>query len=212
MPARAATCCGSPAQVADRRYRAGVAREREIVVRLSRPAQLFAVDPVSPLDGEYTPYTAQPAMATVRDELLTRMPRDVTRVRLVVELPASEVTDGLQPRLEAAVRRWVEVQNVIGVDASQATGAVGRRLFLAGAATFLVLQVLSITVDRWAGFLRDDLVQAVGEGLSVASWVMLWFPVQLFTVEVWQSRLRRGRMRRLERMHVEVRAHGAAAS
>lgn len=182
-----------------------MARDREIVVRLSRPGQLFAPDPVSPLDGDYTPFTAQAAMVTVRDELLTRMPRDISHVRLVVELPAAEVSPGLQDRLEGAVRRWVEVQNAIDVDASQAVGAIGRRLFLAGAATFLVLQVLSITVDRWAGFLRDDLVQAVGEGLSVASWVMLWFPVQLFTVEVWQSRIRRSRMRRLERMHVVVR-------
>jgi hypothetical protein len=54
----------------------------------------------------------------------------------------------------------------------------------------------------------DYLVDAVGEGLSVASWVMLWFPVQMFTVEVWRSSIRRRRSRILERITVEVVADG----
>ena len=45
---------------------------------------------------------------------------------------------------------------------------------------------------------------SVGEGLSVASWVMLWFPLQMATMEVWQAILRRRRMRVIERVRVRV--------
>ena len=47
-------------------------------------------------------------------------------------------------------------------------------------------------------------LDSIGEGLSVASWVMLWFPIQTFTMEVWQAILRRRRMAVVERVTVEV--------
>ena len=50
----------------------------------------------------------------------------------------------------------------------------------------------------------DYFIDALGEGLGVASWVMLWFPVQTFTVEVWRSNIRRRRMDVIERMTVAV--------
>jgi hypothetical protein len=70
--------------------------------------------------------------------------------------------------------------------------------------SFLVFQLTSIVVRNSGG--PDDayLFEAVGEGLSVTSWVMLWFPVQLVTMEVWRSSIRRRRMRIIERMTVEV--------
>ena len=51
-----------------------MANRRTIVVRLQRPEQLFEADDVSPMSADYTEFTAQPAMDTVRDVLLMRMP------------------------------------------------------------------------------------------------------------------------------------------
>ena len=177
---------------------------RRIDVTLTRPEQLFTADPVSPMSADYTPFTAQPALDTVRDELLHRAPRGEAEIALVVHLPADRITPGLDEELTRAVRRWVQVQNTIDVDTSDASGAIGRRLFWAGLASFLVLQFLSINVEHWAAWLNDDVIQAIGEGLSVTSWVMLWVPVQIFTVEVWRARIRRRRMRILERINVCV--------
>jgi hypothetical protein len=44
------------------------------------------------------------------------------------------------------------------------------------------------------------LVDSVGEGLSVASWVMLWFPLQLAAMEGRRAVLRRRRMRLIGRV------------
>ncbi|MFM8349766.1 MAG: hypothetical protein ACKN9D_01725 [Actinomycetales bacterium] len=99
-----------------------------------------------------------------------------------------------------------------GVDAEQgeataAEGVIDRRLFVVGVLAFLALQALSILVKKYGDFWNDYLVDALGEGLSVTSWVMLWFPVQIFTVEAWRRSIRRRRLRILE--HVTVHAFDA---
>ena len=179
---------------------------RVITVRLNRPEQLFTADEVTPESPDYSEFTAQPAMNTVRDMLIARMPRHHSEIQLVVLLPDEHIRPGLGVELSEAVRRWVRVQNIIDVDTSGAGGAIGRRLFVICAGVFMVLQTISILVKKFGDDLDNYLVDAVGEGLSVASWVILWFPVQLFTVEMWRARLRRRRTEAIERITVTVRS------
>lgn len=170
---------------------------------------------MSPMSDAYTEYTAQPAMVTVRDLLLRRKPRREDEIVLTLVLPDHEIRSGLDAELTTAVRRWVRVENTVDVDASQAGGAVGRRLFVLGVAIFLVLQTLAIYLRQVGDSIDNDVVAAVAEGLSVTSWVMLWFPVQTFTMEVWRSSIRRRRAAVLERMVVQTvpasREHDAPA-
>lgn len=177
---------------------------QRIDVRLQHPEQLFSASPISPMSPDYTEFTAQPALDTVRDLILRRTPGRTDEVTMVVSLPASTVHPDLAAQLEAGVRRWLAVQNQIDSEVSDASGAIGRRLFWAGLAGFFALQFLRLTLVQWSGPLDEELVQAISEGLSVSSWVMLWVPVQIFTVEVWRDRIRRRRMRALERIRVEV--------
>jgi len=180
---------------------------RRIIVRLARSEQLFVADPIDPWSPEYNEFTAQPAMVTIRDMLMARMPRSHQQVDLVVVLPEAACRPGLDAELTDAVRRWVRVQNLMEFDTAGADGAVGRRLFAVSATVFMLLQMTSILVKNLSGLVDSyliDAVDAIGEGLSVASWVILWVPVQLFTVEVWRSSIRRGRSRVLERITVSV--------
>lgn len=177
---------------------------RQIIVCLQHPGQLFTVDPVSPTSVDYTEYTAQPAMDTVRDMLLARQPPRDARIELLIRLPRDQMHPGIQDELGVAVRRWLRVQNLMDVDATHAGGAVGRRLLVLGILSFLVLQITSLVVRNSGGPDDEYLFDALGEGLSVTSWVMLWFPVQLVTMEVWRSSIRRRRMRIIERLDVAV--------
>ncbi len=176
--------------------------QRTFTVPLDHAGQLFVADPISPTSPAYTEYTAQPAMDTIRDELLMRMPNRNTQVVIEVILPGDQVRPGLSDELTEAVRRWVQVQNKLDVDATEAGGPVSRRLFLFGVLIFLALQMTSYLIKAQAVAIDEYLVNAIGEGLSVASWVMLWFPVQLMTMEVWRAGLRRRRMRVIERVQV----------
>ena len=175
---------------------------RQMTIRLDSPRQLFEALPVSPMADDYSEFTAQPAMITVRDLLLMRKPGKSDEIQLVVVLPDSEIRPGLDAELTTAVRRWVRVQNVMDTESTQAGGAVGRRLFLLGVAIFIILQTIAIYLRNFSDATNDDPLAAVAEGLSVTSWVMLWFPVQTFTVEVWRNSIRRSRAKVIERMTV----------
>jgi len=182
----------------------GSTSRREIIIELSDPDQLFTAQQISPTSPLYSEYTAQPAMDTVRDMLLHRQPRRNQDVELVVVLPPDRITPGLQSELTTAVRRWVRVQNTVDVDSTEAGGAIGRRLLLLGIAAFMVMQLTSIVVKNSGNDSDAYLIEAIGEGLSVTSWVLLWFPVQLITMEVWKSSIRRSRMKVIERVTVRV--------
>ena len=184
------------------------ASSRHIVVRLDDAEQLFVARPPSPTSTTYTEFTAQPAMDTIRDVILMRLPRRRGEIVLDLLLPPAQIHPGLDEQLTIAVRRWVRVQNRMEGESSEVAGSIGRRLFIFGLLAFLVLQTASITVKKWADTWNSLPVSAIGEGLSVTSWVMLWFPVQIFTVEAWRNSLRRHRMRTLERMTVRVHPHG----
>lgn len=179
-------------------------RTRRIVIRLDDPEQLFYAKPPHPSSPDYTEFTAQPAMDTVRDILLMRTPRRHTSVEIDLLLPADQLRPGLDEELTSAVHRWVHVQNRIQGEVTEAEGVVGRRLFVVGVLAFLFLQTLSILVKKYGDFWNDYLIDALGEGLSVTSWVMLWFPVQIFTVEVWRSTIKRRRLRTLEQVSVRT--------
>lgn len=181
---------------------AHVPSHRRIVVTLQRPSQLFTADQVTPTSDAYTEYTAQPAMDTVRDMLMARQPPRDAQIELVIRLPRDQMHEGIHDELTDAVRRWLRVQNVIDIDATHAGGAVGRRLLALGIVSFLILQISSLFVRNGGAPDDEYLFDALGEGLSVTSWVMLWFPVQLVTMEVWRSAIRRRRMRIIERINV----------
>lgn len=175
-----------------------------ITVELAHPGQLFTTDDVSPTSPLYTEYTAQPAMVTVRDMLLRHQPRKTANVDLVVVLPAEHIRPGLDQDLTSAVRRWVRAQNIIDIDSTGAGGAIGRRLLPVGVLAFFLFQFASVLVRNAAEPGDTYLVDVVGEGLSVTSWVLLWFPVQLITMEVWRSAVMRRRMRVLDRITVRL--------
>lgn len=175
-----------------------------IAFRLAHPEQLFKADDVSPMSPAYTEFTAQPAMDTVRDMLLRRQPRGTAEVELAVTLPAHEIHPGLQDDLTVAIRRWVHTQNVIDLDSTEAGGAIGRRLLPLGVLAFFLFQFASILVKNNADPSDEYLVDVIGEGLSITSWVLLWFPVQLMTMEVWRSAVKRRRMRVLDRISLRL--------
>ncbi|MEI8262078.1 MAG: hypothetical protein WCG77_11335, partial [Actinomycetes bacterium] len=66
----------------------------QLTVRLQSAEQLFEVVALNPTSPDYTEFTAQPAMETVRDLLLLRQPRKTDEVELLLLLPASHIRPG----------------------------------------------------------------------------------------------------------------------
>jgi hypothetical protein len=156
---------------AERRPRSG---GEDVIVALDRPAELLSVDPVAMLERDAR---IEPGADEIVNELLGRS-KVQRRARIVVTLPAEQVTAGIAETLQTALHRYCEarlarVQREIEVAWRQGLRSLG-----SGSILFVVGLLLS------TGFLEPDVPQfwqdLLGNGVFlVIGWVGLWYPLDL---------------------------------
>lgn len=146
----------------------------DIIVALDRPAELFSVEPEAMLERDAR---IEPGADEIVNELLGRS-KVQRRARIVVTLPAEQVTAGIAETLQTALHRYCEarlarVQREIEVAWRQGLRSLG-----SGSILFVVGLLLS------TGFLEPDVPQfwqdLLGNGVFlVIGWVGLWYPLDL---------------------------------
>ena len=146
----------------------------DVTVALDRPAELFSVEPVAMLERDAR---IEPGADEIVNELLGRS-KVQRRARIVVTLPAEQVTAGIAEALHTALHRYCEarlarVQREIEVAWRQGLRSLG-----SGSILFVVGLLLS------TGFLEPDVPQfwqdLLGNGVFlVIGWVGLWYPLDL---------------------------------
>jgi hypothetical protein len=156
---------------AERRPRSG---GEDVIVALDRPAELLSVEPVAMLERDAR---IEPGADEIVNELLGRS-KVQRRARIVVTLPAAQVTAGIAETLQTALHRYCEarlarVQREIEVAWRQGLRSLG-----SGSILFVVGLLLS------TGFLEPDVPQfwqdLLGNGVFlVIGWVGLWYPLDL---------------------------------
>jgi hypothetical protein len=156
---------------AERRPRAG---GEDVIVALDRPAELLSVAPEAMLERDAR---IEPGADEIVNELLGRS-KVQRRARIVVTLPAEQVTAGIAETLQTALHRYCEarlarVQREIEVAWRQGLRSLG-----SGSILFVVGLLLS------TGFLEPDVPQfwqdLLGNGVFlVIGWVGLWYPLDL---------------------------------
>ena len=156
---------------AERRPRSG---GEDVIVALDRPAELLSVEPVAMLERDAR---IEPGADEIVNELLGRS-KVQRRARIVVTLPAEQVTAGIAETLQTPLHRYCEarlarVQREIEVAWRQGLRSLG-----SGSILFVVGLLLS------TGFLEPDVPQfwqdLLGNGVFlVIGWVGLWYPLDL---------------------------------
>jgi hypothetical protein len=156
---------------AERRPRSG---GEDVIVALDRPAELLSVEPVAMLERDAR---IEPGADEIVNELLGRS-KVQRRARIVVTLPAEQVTAAIAETLQTALHRYCEarlarVQREIEVAWRQGLRSLG-----SGSILFVVGLLLS------TGFLEPDVPQfwqdLLGNGVFlVIGWVGLWYPLDL---------------------------------
>ena len=156
---------------AARRPRSG---GEDIIVALDRPAELLSVAPEAMLERDAR---IEPGADEIVNELLGRS-KVQRRARIVVTLPAEQVTAGTAETLQTALHRYCEarlarVQREIEVAWRQGLRSLG-----SGSILFVIGLLLS------TGFLEPDVPQfwqdLLGNGVFlVIGWVGLWYPLDL---------------------------------
>jgi hypothetical protein len=146
----------------------------DIIVALYRPAELLSVQPEAMLEREAR---IEPGVDEIVNELLGRS-RVQRRARIVVTLPAEEITDGVADTLHVALRRYCEARLARVQRETELAWRQGLRSLGSGSILFVVGLLLS------AGFLEPDVPafwqNLLGNGVFlVIGWVGLWYPLDL---------------------------------
>jgi hypothetical protein len=146
----------------------------DLVVALYRPAELLSVEPQAMLERDAR---IEPGADEIVNELLGRS-KVQRRARIVLTLPAEQVTQDTAETLRVALRRYCEarlarVQREIEVAWRQGLRSLG-----SGSILFIVGLLLS------TGFLEPDIPtfwqDLLGNGVFlVIGWVGLWYPLDL---------------------------------
>src|SRR5687767_11206543 len=146
----------------------------DVIVTLYRPAELLSVDPEAMLERDAR---IEPGADEIVHELLGRS-RVQRRARIVVMLPAEQITEGIVETLHVALRRYCEARLARVDRETELAWRQGLRSLGSGSILFLVGLLLS------AGFLEPDVPEfwqnLLGNGVFlVIGWVGLWYPLDL---------------------------------
>jgi hypothetical protein len=170
--------------------------ERVLVAhyRLDDPRHLFKEpdDPFSP------DYGTGPALDDLVNHLYTTT--SFRHVHLTLELPPEETTPSAVERIRLAILRYCE-QSERDLDRTR-RGERSRATFAVALA--LVVLVCFVIVNRSIRGNTDFWVEVVIEGIAVAFWVAVWFPLDTLLFGQWQHRLDQRIYRTIAEMDLHV--------
>ena len=171
----------------------------DVTVTLYRPAELLSVDPEAMLERDAR---IEPGADEIVHELLGRS-RVQRRARIVVMLPADQITDGVAETLHVALRRYCEARLARVQRETELAWRQGLRSLGSGSILFVVGLLLS------AGFLEPDVPafwqNLLGNGVFlVIGWVGLWYPLDLLFFARQPLKREAGIIKAISRMPLSV--------
>ena len=168
--------------------------------------QLFAEPDLSPFDPYYAPYSFAAGMDYVVGEM-QRRPR-ATRTELTVLLPPDQIEaqPGLEARTREAIGRYAEAWATSARQTQDIEGGRARRVLGVAALFFAVANLIYLWYGRTGAVLGVSglLLDGAVEGLGVASWVVIWWPLDQLLHASWQHRLDERAYRTLQSIHLRV--------
>jgi hypothetical protein len=148
-------------------------------VRLLRIEDLFQAPELDPFLPEQDGYDERPGIDQMVSRLYLAKPKATATV--TIELPEDrELPPDAEERARAAMRRYCRRKIALIDDEIEASRRFGYRSLLWGFVAVIVLNGLAQAID-------DDW-DPVAQGLSVASWVILWVPVNLLVYDLFYYR------------------------
>ena len=174
-------------------------------MRLKSIEHLFTEPDLSPFDPYYAPYSFAAGMDYLVGEM-QRRPR-TTRTELTCWCrrtnAAEPVLEARTSRGDRALRGGVgqlprQTQDIEGVGA--------RRVLAVAMIFFVVAQLVYLWYGRTGSVLGVSgiLLDVALEGLSVAAWVVVWWPLDQLLHASWQYRLDERAYRTLQGIHLQV--------
>jgi hypothetical protein len=175
-----------------------VAEAYSVVLQLGDIGHLFTKPSVSPLSDDYRQYSYTSGLEFIANELYANPSYD--KVKATILLPANSMESGLDQKVKEAVKRYCRGRLKDVEHDIHATRWRGVRALLVA---FVALFVF-IGASRLVHSEGNLLLQIISEGLAVAGWVALWFPLEALTFKVWEHRLDRKVYNTVMDMELEI--------
>jgi hypothetical protein len=177
-----------------------------VTLRLKTIDHLFTEPDLSPFDPYYAPYSFAAGIDYLIGEIRRRP--SATHTKLTVLLPPDQIAadPGLAARTREAIGRYAEAWANSARQTQDIEGIRARRVLGVAALFFAVANFLYLWYGRTESVLGVSgiVLDVAVEGLSVASWVAIWWPLDHLLHANWQLHLDERSYRRLQGLHLQV--------
>ena len=178
----------------------------DIVIRLDSIDQLFNAPDINPFSEEEVDVLGEPALLRAVRRLLSHRVRNWDGMRLVLELPADQITPGLEQQTEQALQRYSNAK----IEDNHLTIRLGRTRSLIGLGMVTLISIVVIGLAYllfntvFAGA-ADGVKTLVAASISVFVWVILWDPMEKLLFDWVQPHMENRILRRIPTLDIVIR-------
>jgi hypothetical protein len=157
-------------------------RDLELTLALRTVDHLFTAPDLDPFSPDYETYGEKPGIEAIAAVLHAE--QGVQEVETTLELPPDAIDPALERQVTEAIARYCRVKIAeLDLDLLRLT-RYGIRALAVGLVAVLALNVLSRPLDAS----NNPILELISQGLQIAAWVTLWFPINVLVYERWYSR------------------------
>lgn len=178
----------------------------DILIRLDTIDQLFNAPDLNPFSEEEIDVLGEPAMMRAVRRLQARRVRNWEGVKLILELPADQITPGLEAQTEQAIRRYSDAKiedNKLTIRLSRIRSLIG--LAMVTAISVVVIGIAYLLFNAVFTNAPQTVKGVVAAAISVFVWVILWDPMEQLLFDWVQPRLENNILRKIQGIDVVIR-------
>ncbi|MGQ0549896.1 MAG: hypothetical protein ACT4PY_09565 [Armatimonadota bacterium] len=174
-------------------------KELELTLRLQDIHDLFTPPALTPFSDGYHEHSLKAGVEHILGELYAHP--SAGRINLTVLLPEDRITPGLHRETQQAIERYANARITAARHEVNKVWYQGTRALPVAVVGLLILIQGSLPLME----ARSYWLQVLGNGLNVAGWVAVWFPLDALIFQVWLSRQEKRAYRVLQNTQVAVR-------
>lgn len=170
----------------------------EVTLHLHDIREVFHQPAADPFSERFTHHSYTSGIEFIANELAASRSKKPVRATLV--LPPDQIGPGLEERTRAAVRRYCRSQLVkLDQELRMAHRRIIRSFVVALVAMFALFGTAALLTSS-----RQFIPEVIAEGLIIAGWVLLWFPLDELLSTLHYEQSHRVVYRRLMAMEVVI--------
>lgn len=169
-------------------------------LELTRIDDLFTKPDTTPLSPDYRTHSYTSGVEFIAGELYAD--QTLKHVELTLILPSNIAQETDPEAIRAAIRRYSDAKLADLEQDRRAMVGRGVRALAVAVVALIFFIGLSRLIKQDGNVARE----IIGEGLSIAGWVALWFPLELLSFNVWQLSLDKKIYKRLADSEIKLQA------